>query len=113
MKVLEVPLWSSEKASAFMLERVSLHQKAAQGVWDECTEEERWVKDKKWAVMKKGVKKAIRLYDSEVPATMHAETDPAFYIQFRPGESVRCESYCSCAPICPQFKRIQDAKTAN
>lgn len=110
VKVFEVPLWTSGQASRFIEERVSLHQKAAQGVWDDCTEDERWVKDTKWAVKKKGVKKAVRLYDTEAPAKMHAETNPAYYVQYRQGESVRCEAYCSAAPVCPQFKRIQDAK---
>ncbi len=110
VKVFEVALWTSEKASKFMEKRVSLHQKALQGIWDDCTPEERWVKDTKWAVHKKGVKKAVRLYNEETPAKMHADTDPALYVQFRQGESVRCEAYCSAAPKCPQFKRIQNAK---
>jgi hypothetical protein len=112
VKVFEVPLWPQEQASRFIWERVVLHQWAAKGKWDECTPEERWVKDTKWAVMKKGVKKAIRLYSEEAPAMMHADTDPMYFVQYRQGESVRCESYCSCSIICPQFKRIQDAKTA-
>ena len=121
VKVFEIPLWTQEEASEFLRTRVYLHQQAAQGVWDDCTEEERWVKDKKWAVMKKGVKKAIRLYSEEAPAIMHAETDPSYYVQFRPGEQVRCESYCSAAPVCPQFQgflsrqleeSIQIAKTS-
>jgi len=112
VKVFEVPLWPQEQASEYMRERVFLHQKAAEGFWDECTEEERWVKDKKWAVHKKGVKKAIRLYDSEEPAIMHADTNPAYFVQFRPGEQRRCENYCSAALVCSQFKRFTDAQTS-
>lgn len=109
VKVLEVPLWTAGRASEFIEGRVSLHQKAAQGVWDDCTEDERWVKDKKWAVMKRGGKRAVRLYDEETPAQLHATTDPSLYVQFRVGEQVRCDSYCSAAPVCPQLKRIKDA----
>lgn len=110
VKVFEVPLWTSEQASAFIAERVRLHQLASQGTWADCNDEERWVRDTKWAVHKKGVKKAIRLYDTEEPAVMHADTDPAYYVQHRPGESVRCVAYCSAAAFCSQFKRIKDAQ---
>jgi len=122
VKVFDVPLWSQDKAAQFIEERVSLHQKAALGNFPDCTDEERWVRDKKWAVMKKGAKKAIRLYDDETTAKMHADTDPKYYVQFRAGEQVRCESYCPASTVCPQFngylatlleQSIELAKEAN
>ncbi len=41
-------LWSQEKRLAYIEERVRLHQNAAAGIWNPCTDEERWMKvDKK------------------------------------------------------------------
>lgn len=108
VKVLSVPLWTSEQAAEFLETRVRLHQEAEKGSWPDCTPEERWVKAK-FAVMKTGAKKAVRLYDTNAAALTHANNDSALYVQHRPGESVRCESYCAVSGHCEQFKRMKDA----
>lgn len=111
VKVLSVPLWSPEQASAFLEDRVALHQKAEQGHYDDCTAEERWAKPAKWAVMKVGQKKAVKLYDEPQAAKRHASQSDAFSVVARPGESIRCSAYCAAAPFCRQWKRIQDEST--
>lgn len=108
VKVMSVPLWTQLEACEFMEERVILHQQAANGEWPECTPEERWVKDTKFAVMKTGAKKAVRLYDNNAAALTHANSDSMLYVQHRPGASIRCESYCSVANVCPQRKRKRE-----
>ncbi len=108
VKVMSVPLWTPEQASAFLEDRVALHQKAEHGHYDDCTAEERWAKPAKWAVMKSGQKKAVRLYDAPEPAERHAEAGTGLSVVARPGESIRCAAYCSVAPFCRQWKRMQD-----
>lgn len=106
-----VYLWTSEQVQRYLERRVTLHQKAQlEGVWPECSPEERWAKPEVWAVMKKGNKRAIKLhYDSQAADThlSKIEKDKAkHFIEHRPGESVRCKSYCSVSRFCPQAKLL-------
>ena len=40
---VDIPMWTMEQAGKFLMQRVRLHQKAReQGIWDDCTDEERW-----------------------------------------------------------------------
>lgn len=109
VKVLPVPLWTPEQATEFIEDRIKLHQQAEKGVWPDCSPEERWAKETKYAVMKKGQKKAVKLHDNlQDAASQAALAGDLFSVVMRPGESVRCEAYCSVASVCPQ-KRIMDA----
>jgi hypothetical protein len=97
---------------SWIANRLKLHLDAQHfGVLPDCTPKERWVRDTKWAVYKKGNKRASRLLDSEEEAVgWIAEKEDAenYKVVFREGESVRCARYCSAAPWCEQWKRIQE-----
>ena len=111
--VQEIPLWSQEKAEEFVRERVLLHQRAREGELPECTDEERWLRDDKFAVNKEGRKSAVRLFDSEEEATtfVKALKDPKKHsIQHRRGTNVRCESFCDVAEFCLQFQSIKETQ---
>lgn len=41
--VQDIPLWPEADAQAFLEERVGIHQMAATGYWEPCTNEERWL----------------------------------------------------------------------
>ncbi len=76
-----------------------------------CTDAERWLRDRKWAVMKKGRKSAVKLYYSEIDAEARVEAEsPQHYVEFRPGKYNRCEDYCEAAPFCQQLIREKEAK---
>ncbi len=109
VKVMPVPLWTPEDTQAFIEERVRLHQEAEKGIWPDCTPEERWARPTIYALMKKGQKKAVRLYETKAAANFAMAKDQ--YIVERPGESVRCESYCSVSERCEQFKREKESKS--
>lgn len=111
VQVSAVPLWTDTEASEFIQERVRLHQEAEKGNWPECTPAERWARPDQFALMKKGQKRAVKLYDSKHAAEWALAKDQ--YIQDRPGENVRCESYCSVKNHCRQWYNIQRAKTEN
>lgn len=74
-----------------------------------CTEEERWHRPDKYAVMKKGRRTAVRVYDSEFEANERAQTENAqagkdlFSVEFRPGSDPKCESYCSACEFCNYY----------
>jgi len=103
----EVPLWSEERAKGFMEERVRLHQDAENDL-PECTDDERWAKRDKFALMPtaKSVR-ARKLFDSRVDATTWAAANsmkPGWVIEHRKGANVRCENYCPVSEWCDQLK---------
>lgn len=68
-----------------------------------CTPEERWATPEKHAVMKKGRKKAVKLYDDRAQADIHA-LEIGGYVEHRPGIDRRCADYCSCCAFCDYYK---------
>lgn len=104
-----IDMWPRDRTVAFMEERISLHEAAKAALRDEdlplCTPTERWAKQDIWAVMKG--QKAIRmgLCFNEIRAKELHAANPGTRIEFRPGQSPRCESYCACAPYCTQYQR--------
>ena len=94
VKVIPIPVWSLEATEAYITERVALHQQSAVG----CTDEERWYSGDKWALMKPGAKRALRVLD-EKPT----DVPDGLVLEHRPGIYRRCETYCEVAKWCPQW----------
>jgi hypothetical protein len=107
VQLFDVPLWTLPAIESYITERVRAHQ-AARAALPECTAEERWEKPTKWALMKKGRERAVKLFDSAQAANVALEgASKEHYIQERPGEQVRCQSYCAAAPFCSQFASLK------
>lgn len=115
--VLESPLWTDAQVEAYAKERIAIHQEARNKL-PLCSPEDKWERPTKFALMKEGAKRALRLLDSEEEAIEYAETKKlaqngkitkGHYVERRQGESVRCENYCSVAPFCTQFNPIQES----
>jgi hypothetical protein len=113
IQVVEIPDWGFEEQERYILERVGAHQDAevsAQMGTDLplCSDEDRWIRDSKWAVTKKGGKRALRIFDSIEEAEAHIrskEDAKDLLVEYRPGVPTRCEqNYCSVAPWCEQFQ---------
>ncbi|GHU84551.1 hypothetical protein FACS189473_2170 [Spirochaetia bacterium] len=81
-----------------------------------CAPDERWDKATKYAVKKDGRKTAIRLLDGKAEAdAMAAELGKGHYVEVRPGESVKCLSYCLCGEFCSYYQdcvKAPDVKAA-
>ena len=105
---LDIPLWTKEEQEEYVKERVVLHQRAQlEHEYPKCSPEERWQKDDVWALMKEGRKSAVKLHSSEGSVEEHLENmDNKHYIEFRPGESIRCKDYCSVNKFCNQYKEL-------
>lgn len=106
VKVMKVAVWPSSECKRFIAERVTLHE-AAESLPDaklpECTDEERWASPTKYAVMKDGNKRAVKLHDTQDAADAHAkELGSNHRVELRPGEYRRCVDYCECRPFCLQ-----------
>ncbi len=111
--------WQKTAVEAFIQGRLSLHLEAEKicpeqssneipaHLW--CTPTERWGKKDTWAVKKKTAERAVRVYDSEEAAKKHfGDVWPevgGYFIEHRPGEDVRCESYCAVNKWCPYYTK--------
>ena len=115
IKVLDVPVWSLDKTESYIKERINLHQKSKflSDIGDDlplCTDEERWKKPEKYAVMKKGGKKAVKLFEikslADEFANVKNEKTGGFYVEHRVSEPVRCSgNYCGVSEWCSQYSK--------
>lgn len=104
---VEIPMWDLEKAEAYLLERVKLHQ---QEIPEPCSDEDRWMSPAVYALKKNGRKTAVKLYNLREDAERAAEESKDLYVEFRPGEYRRCAEYCNVAHGCPVWQGNQNQK---
>lgn len=87
----------------------ALQEKLPDDELEPCSPESRWHKPDKWAVMKDGRKRAVRVFEEEEEAVellnRLKETDQGHHIEFRSGEDTRCMSYCSVSQFCPYMRK--------
>jgi len=70
-----------------------------------CTPEERWAKPTTYAVMKKGRKSAVRLFeDKQLAEKFIEDVEPSGYIEERKGVDGKCSGYCGCCEFCSYYK---------
>ena len=75
-----------------------------------CSEKDRWARPGKYAVMKKGRKSAVRLYDDKGDAYQRAAGEnrnasgEPFYVEYRPGSDPKCQDYCSACEFCTYWR---------
>jgi hypothetical protein len=98
---IEIPMWSRGKVEDWLSKKIYELQTDTPRP---CTPEEMWERPSKYAVMKKGQKKAVKLFDNSEDATTMAYNTTNLYIETRPGSRIRCESYCIVKDFCPQYK---------
>ena len=100
--------WPLDQTEAWIRSRIASHHAALKAL-PECTKEDRWAKDDQWALMKKGQKRAVKLYDTEAEAATAIKTVSAGYLEKRPGESTRCKDYCQVSAFCTQYQALLKA----
>jgi hypothetical protein len=113
IQVIDIPMWTFDRVEAFIKERIEMHRDSkVKADWNEelplCTDEDRWMRETKYAVKKEGRKTAIRVYDLEEDARtaliLIPEKDKG-YIEVRKGEAVRCTgNYCGVSQWCSQYQ---------
>lgn len=105
--VLPIPMWSREQTQSFIKLRIALHV-SAETELPECSSEDRWAKPDVYAVVKG--KRAINggvQYSLKAAEDMCAK-NPGTRVEFRKGESVRCENYCPVSAYCLQYKQSSE-----
>lgn len=105
---IPITMWTPERQEEYVLERINAH--FHDGTIP-CTDDERWVKPGKFAVMKKGRKSALRLLDSKEEAEKWViETGEGTEIVERPATFNRCELYCNVNQFCPVWQQVMSAR---
>lgn len=110
IQVLELPLWPLEKTEAYIKDRIEAHRMSkVQADWGDelppCSDDDRWVRETKFAVKREGRKTAIRVFDTEQEAKDLAEKEKG-YVEVRKGEAIRCTgNFCGVAQWCNQYQQ--------
>lgn len=109
--VIPINHWQPEQQYEYIWERTVLHL-AAEEEEDQnlppCSDKERWYGGTTYAVMKKGGKRAVRVYDNLEEAEAHVGQEKTMHVEIRKGEHRRCQQYCPVASRCTQWRKLQD-----
>lgn len=110
--VIDIPIWSNPYE--YILHQVALLEGTKDLPDDKlplCSDEERWQQPDKWALMKKGQKRAVKLYNSLQEA--ESACGVGNFIEARPGVSKRCLEYCNVRPWCEFGNKIKEGNDEN
>ena len=112
--MVDIPVWDDEQQKKYIEDRVSIHQLNAHFLdigepIDYCTDQERWLRGEKWAVVKKGRKTAVKLFETKEEADgwiERQEDGGNLTTEHRPGDPIRCSGdYCGVARWCKQWHK--------
>jgi len=110
---VDIPIWDAQKRREYLEGRVALHQEAQMGYdlqrkFPVCSKDDMWRRNDSWAVIPKGRKRALRVFDNESDATQYdQQTDKETFIEYRQGEPTRCAgNYCGVSDFCSQYKEM-------
>lgn len=107
--MVDIPMWDSVTAEAFVRSRLQLHTEAKfadamEEPLPPCSAEERWFSETTYAVKKEGRKTAVRVFKTIEEAQELAAKEKG-YVETRAGESRRCTgNFCGVAEFCEQYR---------
>ena len=103
--VRSVELLSLDDTEIWMRERIGAFSAAEQSISSvKCTDKDLWKDPDKYALMKEGNKRAVKVY-SDPDQAREAMSDPKHYVEVRPSKAKRC-GYCIARPFCGQYKQM-------
>lgn len=117
---VKIPIWDKEKLEKYVNERVSAHL-YAESLIDSisnvpiCTPEERWQRPDTYAVKREGIKRAVRVFDTneEAEKFLGAAKAKDLFIENRKGMEVRCTGFCSVNKFCEYYKTLPNVGQEN
>lgn len=110
---IPIKLWRKETQLAFIRERLALYKEARQKDFfdedlPECTDEDRWKKEDKFACTKIGNKRPTKIFGTMLEAEQFiatTESKAGWEIEHRPGISLRCAEWCEVSAHCSQWAK--------
>lgn len=106
LEIIDIPQWSKDEQMDYIDVQLQDH---IQHPERECTPEEKWQKEDKWAVKGLGNKtaKGGKVCDSKQEADAFIASKPGkkWEIEFRPGECTKCLKYCNVSKFCKYSKQ--------
>ena len=110
---IDFDLGTPDEIEQYIIERMELLIKYEQVMDNQlplCTEKERFNSGDKYAIMKKGNKRAVKLHDTMASANGHLEYlqstgDGIYSIDIRKGTDTKCLEYCSVNIYCDYYKQ--------
>ena len=102
LMMYEIPMWDELNTQVYIEKRLQAH------FFNEpiCIPEEKWQTEEKWAVMKNGRSRAVKLFDSEFEANeflVVQKDQDKLRLEHRPGHDMRCDRYCNVNQFCKQY----------
>ena len=97
--IVPIEIWTDARVEQYIRDRIKAHIDGKDNP-PVCTPEERWERGGTWAVMKRGRKSAVKLFDNDVEAREMVLTDAAYYLERRLPEPTRCLRYCPVNRFC-------------
>lgn len=105
VEVMDIPLWDAESRAHYIEDRILRHLAV---VPEPCSSDDMWERPAKWALMKKGQTRAVKLYDEKDEAFEALGAYRAGHemsVVHRPGVRNRCESYCDVSEFCDAHQK--------
>ena len=112
---IPIKMWSPQEREAFIQSRLTAHSSAmfeadTEGTLPECSSEDMWERPSTWAIKKEGGVRAKSVHSTKEEAELNLAK--GYFIEHRPGERVRCASYCQVAPFCSQYQTFKEKQSA-
>jgi len=117
VRIMDIRLWPFEQQEEYVQQRVKLHQQAEEAhafgePLPDCTEQEQWRMPDKFAVMKEGGTRAVKVFDTQEEAEQKLVQIENGWIEVRSGIARKCEgNYCGVASKCEQRAKEIKEKT--
>lgn len=102
-KRIEVKKWSFEQQEQFVKEQLQKHKESLTNP-KECSPESKWQSHNTYAIMRKGRKSAVRVFDTQQEAEKYPKKKTGDFIEERKGECKRCNNYCLVNKFCPYYR---------
>ena len=104
----DVPMWNDSIITEYIVDRIAIH---SQRPSLECTDEEKWKRPTRYAIMKNENKKATRVLDTLEEAktyigALDEKKQPEYKIDVRVGACIKCADYCTPREFCLYNKGV-------